>query len=81
MRTHLAPGSEVTFAVPRLEGPVAHGITHTPHATGDHDQAHHHWHQALYTDLDILDADQVHALKGRQPAGCQGQGSRVSAGA
>ncbi len=39
------------------------GLAHTHHATGDPDQARHHWRQALalYTDLGVPEADDVHA--------------------
>jgi len=48
----------------RYEQARAHdGLAHTHHATGDPDQARHHWRQALalYTDLDVPEADDVHA--------------------
>ncbi len=48
----------------RYEQARAHnGLAHTHHATGELDQARYHWHQALalYTDLDVPDADEVHA--------------------
>ena len=39
------------------------GLAHTHHATCDPDQARHHWRQALalYTDLGVPEADDVHA--------------------
>jgi hypothetical protein len=39
------------------------GLAHTHHATGDPDQAHHHWRQALalYTALGVPEADDVRA--------------------
>ncbi|MDQ3275250.1 MAG: hypothetical protein M3Q39_09560 [Actinomycetota bacterium] len=48
----------------RYEQARAHdGLAHTHHATGDPDQARHHWCEALalYTDLGVPDADDVQA--------------------
>jgi Flp pilus assembly protein TadD len=48
----------------RYEQARAHnGLAHTRHAAGDLDQARHHWRHALalYTDLGVPDADDVHA--------------------
>ncbi len=40
-----------------------HGLAHTHHATDEFDRARHHWCRALalYTDLDVPDANDVHA--------------------
>jgi len=48
----------------RYEQARAHtGLAHTHQATGDLNQARHHWHRALalYTDLRVPDPDDVHA--------------------
>ena len=47
----------------RYEQARAHdGLAHTHHATGDPDQARQHWRQALalYTDLGVPEADDIH---------------------
>ncbi len=48
----------------RYEQARAHnGLAHTHHASGDPDPARHHWRQALalYTDLGVPEADDIHA--------------------
>jgi tetratricopeptide (TPR) repeat protein len=48
----------------RYEQARAHdGLAHTHHATGDIEQAHQHWQQALaiYFELGTPEADEVHA--------------------
>ena len=48
----------------RYEQARAHdGLARTHHASGELDQARHHWNQALalYTDLGVPEADDVHA--------------------
>ncbi len=48
----------------RYEQASAHnGLAHTHYAAGEQDQARHHWHDALalYTDLGVPEADDVHA--------------------
>jgi len=61
---HTAALTLATQISDRYELARAHnGLAHTHHTTGDLDQARHHWHEALalYTDLDVPDADDVHA--------------------
>jgi len=61
---HNAALTLATQICDRYEQARAHdGLAHTHHASGDPDLARHHWRQALalYTDLGVPEADDVHA--------------------